>query len=229
MLVKSASPSYQQHQPSRAHCDIGFICSFVGFVGLSLISLAGLSSKISLVGLGCFSDWLACTRKKMWWWIASFGYSDHNDVFKYCLATAILAATAETIPPRCMQAAHGVATMSSATKIRNAAIHFYCKHYAHLFVRESLLCDVLLHIGRLDSVFGNALQNATQLFFNRIPQMTKYCVMRECENIHSWVSLSGDLVFSHQQGIYGFEFPKRFLEIFSRDLTSFLLFSILII
>jgi hypothetical protein len=25
-----------------------------------------------------------------------------------------------------------------------------------------------------------------------------------CENIHSWISLSGDLVFSHQQGIYGF-------------------------
>jgi hypothetical protein len=47
-----------------------------------------------------------------------------------------------------------------------------------------------------------------------------------CENIHSWISLSGDLVFGHQQGIYGFKFPKRFLEISSRDLT---LFSILII
>jgi hypothetical protein len=58
------------------------------------------------------------------------------------------------------------------------------------------------------------------------PQMTKYSVMRECENIHSWISLSGDLVFSHQQGIYGFKFPKRFLKISSRDLT---LFSILII
>jgi hypothetical protein len=56
----------------------------------------------------------------MWWWIASFGYSDHNDVFKYCLAAAILAAAAETIPQQCMQAAHRVATMSSATKIRNA-------------------------------------------------------------------------------------------------------------
>ncbi len=48
----------------------------------------------------------------------------------------------------------------------------------------------------------------------------------ECENIHSWISLSDDLVFSHQQGIYGFEFLKRFLEISSRDLT---LLSILII
>ncbi len=56
--------------------------------------------------------------------------------------------------------------------------------------------------------------------------MTKYCIMRECDNIHSWISLSGDLTFSQQDGIHGFEFPKRFLEISSRDLT---LFSILII
>ncbi len=93
-------------------------------------------------------------------------------------------------------------------------------------MRESLLCDVLLHIGRLASVFGNALQNATQLFFDRILQMTKNCIMRECENIHSWISLSGDLVFSHQQGIYSFDFPKKFLDISSKDLT---LLSILIV
>jgi hypothetical protein len=51
-------------------------------------------------------------------------------------------------------------------------------------------------------------------------------VIGPCENIHSWISLSGDLVFSHQQGIYSFKFPKRFLEISFRDLT---LLSILII
>jgi hypothetical protein len=99
----------------------------------------------------------------MWWWIAYFGYSDHNDVFKYCLATAILAAAAERIPPQCMQAAHGVATMSSTTKISNTAINFYCEYYDHLFMRESLLCDVLLHIAGLNSVFGKGIQNAAQL------------------------------------------------------------------
>jgi hypothetical protein len=31
-----------------------------------------------------------------------------------------------------------------------------------------------------------------------------------CDNFHSWISLSGDLVFSHQQGIHGSKFPKRF-------------------
>jgi hypothetical protein len=97
-----------------------------------------------------------------------------------------------------MQAAHGFATVSSNTKITNAAIWYYCTA-SHLFVRESLLSQhVLLLAGGLYSVFWNALQNATQLFFDRIPQMTKYCIMRECENIHSWISLSGDLVFSHQ-------------------------------
>ena len=57
--------------------------------------------------------------------------------------------------------------------------------------------------------------------------MTKYCVMRECDNIHSWISLSGDFAFSHQDGIYGFKFPERFYEIPSNDLTLFSLFSIL--
>jgi hypothetical protein len=30
-----------------------------------------------------------------------------------------------------------------------------------------------------------------------------------CENIHSWISLVGDLEFSHQGGIYDFKFPKK--------------------
>jgi hypothetical protein len=146
-------------------------------------------------------------------------------VFKYHLATAILAAAAETIPPWRMQAAHGVATMSSATKISNAAIHFYCKYYAHLFMRESWLWHVFLP--RLDSSFyDDALQNAKELFYISLPLMMKYCVMRECENILHGYLYAGDLLFVILKGIYGFKFPKRFLEISSRDLT---LFSILII
>jgi hypothetical protein len=145
---------------------VGFIgLDFVGFTSLGLISLIGLLGYISLVSLGGFSGidgcslvklishisffsfigfngWLAHARKKMWWWIGSFGYSNHYDVFSYRLAAAIQIAAAERIPQQRMQAAHGVATMSSATKISNAAIHFHCEYYAHLFVRESMLCDV---------------------------------------------------------------------------------------
>jgi hypothetical protein len=95
-----------------------------------------------------------------------------------------------------------------------------------LFQRESWLwCvrRVFSSLAGLDSVFGNALQNATQLFFDRILQMTKYCIMRECENIlHGYLYIF-DLAFVILKGINGFKFSKRFLEISSRDLTSFLL------
>jgi hypothetical protein len=47
--------------------------------------------------------------------------------------------------------------------------------------------------------------------------------MRECENILCGYVYDGDLVFVILKGIYGFKFPKRFLEISSRDLTSSLL------
>jgi hypothetical protein len=135
-------------------------------------------------------------------------------VLQDCFAAVILAAAART---------NGAAMTSSATKITKAAIWYYCTT-SHWFVRESWLCYVLLPTGRLDSsFFRDALQNAKRLFSLRLPQMTKHCVMRECDNIHFWISLSGDLVFVILKGISIFKFPKRFLEISSKDLTSFLL------
>ena len=77
---------------------------------------------------------------------------------------------------------------------------------------------------RPDSHFGDAMQDAKQLFFSRLPQMTKYFVMRKCENIPTWVSLSGDLAFSHQDGIYGLNSPKGFLEISFSDLDRLLFY-----
>jgi hypothetical protein len=53
--------------------------------------------------------------------------------------------------------------------------------------------------------------------------MTKYCVVRECENILHGFLYAFDLAFVILKAIYGFKFPKRFLEISSRDLTFFLL------
>jgi hypothetical protein len=50
-----------------------------------------------------------------------------------------------------------------------------------------------------------------------------YCIMRECENILHGYLYGGDLSFVILKRIYGFKFRKRFLEIFSRDLSSFLL------
>jgi hypothetical protein len=58
------------------------------------------------------------------------------------------------------------------------------------FVREGWLWCVrrLCSLARLDSdfFFRHALQYAKQLFYSRIPQMTKYFVMRECEDIPTW-------------------------------------------
>ncbi len=41
-----------------------------------------------------------------------------------------------------------------------------------------------------------------------------------CENMSNGYFYDGDLVFVILKGIYGFKFPKRFLEISSRDLPS---------
>jgi len=49
----------------------------------------------------------------------------------------------------------------------------------------------------VDSYKSDVLQLAEQIFSLSLPQIMKYCVMRECENIHSWISLVGDLAFSH--------------------------------
>ncbi len=80
-----------------------------------------------------------------------------------------------------------------------------------------------------ESYNGDVLQLAKQLFSLRLLQMTKYCVMRECYNILSGYLSVVTTVFSQQDGMYGFKFPKRFLEIYSRDLNLFSLFSIIII
>jgi hypothetical protein len=75
-----------------------------------------------------------------------------------------------------------------------------------LFGRESWLwCvrRVFSSLAGLNSVFGNTLQNITQLCFDRIPQINKYFVMRECEHI-------SDTSISSQEGISIFKFPERF-------------------
>jgi hypothetical protein len=141
---------------------IGFI-SLLGHIGLvghighnSLASIIS-PSLVSLVGLSLF-------------W--PFNLATHRVAIKLPSITGITKVI--------KQAAHGVATVSSATKITNAAIWYYCTA-SHLFVRESWLWHVLC---RLDSFFfGDTLQNTKQVFSVRLLQMTKYCIMRECENI----------------------------------------------
>jgi len=51
--------------------------------------------------------------------------------------------------------------------------------------------------------------------------MTKFFVMRECDNILSGYLCAVTTVLSHQDGIYGFKFPKRFFEISSQEISLF--------
>jgi hypothetical protein len=77
--------------------------------------------------------------------------------------------------------------------------------------------------------FGVELQNGIQIFYNRIPQMAKYFVMRECENIPTRISLCCDLAFAHKKEFPIFKFLDRFLEISFRDITILTLLTTLII
>jgi hypothetical protein len=117
----------------------------------------------------------------------------------------------------------------SASEIVNATTAYYAASLLHVctFVREKMCWWLALAKKKMwlwiasfgKSYNGDMLQLAEQLFSLSLQQMTKYCVMRECENIHSWISLVGDLAFSHQGGMYGFKFPKGFLGISSSDLS----------
>jgi hypothetical protein len=72
-----------------------------------------------------------------------------------------------------------------------------------------------------NSYYGDALKYAKQILSGRLLQMTKFCVMRECDNILRGYLYVFDLAFSYHDGIYRFKFPSRFWGIFCRDLTSF--------
>jgi hypothetical protein len=174
---------------------------------LALSASSVLTATSILLALVASVVGLLVQENKMW-------NSDNNYALQNHFTEAILAAAART---------NRVVMTSSATKITNAAIWYYCGA-SHWFVRKSWLCYVLLPTGRLDSsFFRDTLQSAKHLFSLRLLQMTKYCIMRECENILCRYLYDGDLVFVILKGNSIFKFPKGFLEISSRDLTSFLL------
>jgi hypothetical protein len=106
-----------------------------------------------------------------------------------------------------------------AFSLGNVCIEFEIKTKlspCYSFARESWLwCvrRVFSSLAGLDSVYGDTLQNAKQLFFDRIPQMNKYFIMRKCEHI-------ADTSISSQEGVSIFKFPERFLEISCRDLIG---------
>jgi hypothetical protein len=90
--------------------------------------------------------------------------------------------------------------------------------------RNELIKLILVAIGRIELIIEFILARvcsfgSASFFIWPSLQMTKYCVMRECENILNGYIYVCDYIFSHQDGIYGFKFPSRFLGISRRDLT----------
>jgi hypothetical protein len=76
--------------------------------------------------------------------------------------------------------------------------------------RLVVVCEESLAGLDSDFFFGLALQNGKQMFFNRILQMTKYFLMRECKNIPTGKSLCCDSAFAHKKEFSIFKFPERF-------------------
>jgi hypothetical protein len=129
---------------------------------------------------------------------------------------------AKTISRRLKQAAAlGVATLqSSATKIVNVAFYYFASSSLHVYslVREKMLWWLALAKKKMwrwiasfgESYHDDVLQLAKQLFSVRLPLMTKFFVMRECDNILSGYLSEVTTVFSQQDGIYCFKFLTRF-------------------
>jgi hypothetical protein len=206
--------------------------SFVGQISLVSLSgisgISGISSRISHNGLiGLIGISLVSL-------VDLVGLSGINDLVSFNSLVAAIIAAAEFFVAMATQPAtaktHRVAIkLVSATKITSAAIWYYCTALLvllSLIWRESgLWCEwrVFSSLAGLNSDFENALQNAKQLFHISLPQMTKYCIMRECDNILHGFLYVFDLAFVILKGIYSCKFSKRFLGISSRDLALFTL------
>jgi hypothetical protein len=130
-----------------------------------------------------------------------------------CSIFAAIIVSATTLSVVARNQAHRVAKQSSATKITNVAIYYHCAAsllHAYLLVREMCWWLTLakkkmwLWIASFgDPYNGDVLQYTKQLFLTRLPQMTKYFVVKECEHI-------GHTSIWSQEGICIFKYPKGF-------------------
>ncbi len=113
----------------------------------------------------------------------------------------------------------------------DVAIYYFASSslYVCLLVREKMCWWLALARKKMwrwiaslgESYHNDVLQFAKQLFSVRLLLMTKFFVMRECDNILSGYLCAVTTVISQQDGIYGFKFPTRFWEISSSEISLF--------
>ena len=114
-----------------------------------------------------------------------------------------------------MQSVHGPSvyrTVPSARYKPHQSLHVYSlvrdKMLWWLALARKMMWWCIASFG--DSYHGDVLQFTKQLFSVRLPLMTKFFVMRECDNILSGYLCAVTTVFSQQDGIYGFKILTRF-------------------
>jgi hypothetical protein len=220
-----------------------------GFIGLCIVSIVGHIGHISLVGLGDFSGNSGLVGQISL--VSPIGLigligliSLGNLGITSLVGSSALSArqfigligfviAAKTISWRLKQAAAlRVATLqSSATEIVDVAFYYFASSSLHvcLLVREKMCWWLALARKKMwqwiasfgKSYHGDVLQFGKQLFYVRLLLMTKLFVMRECDNILSGYLCAVTPLFSQQDGIYGFKFPKGFLEISSQEISLF--------
>ena len=195
--------------------NFGFV-RFVGFVGfIGFVDFVGFFRFVGFVGFGSFIGFSGFVRFVSLGLIVSvrfagfIGFVGFVSFVGFSLIVSVGTAAATKISWRRKHAAaRGVATTrTSATGIADAAIMLAASSSRfYLIAREKMMfCLLALYRKNMwwwicsfgNSYYGDALQYSKQIFSGRLPQMTKYCVMRECENILRGYLCVFDLVFSH--------------------------------
>jgi hypothetical protein len=203
---------------------IGFI-GFIDFIGV--VGLVGLNGLIRIVGLSCLNDLIGLV-----------GFADHVGIVGVILLVdfigiGLIGLVGLGLIGRfigligfvgfvgvSLNCFIGFSIITISLCLARIDFEIGTKHSQRfLLVRESwlwgvrrVIFDSLISLWP-DFCFEKALQNAKQLFFIRLQQMTKYFVMRECENIPRWISLCCDSAFAYKKEFSIFKFSGGFSEI----------------
>ncbi len=182
----------------------------IGLVGFGIIGYIGLVGLISLVGLGLIS---LVGHIGL---IGLVGLVNLGGISLISLMDLISGHISHGLGLVGLIGLNGHIGLNSHNDVVGLINSMEFEIPCYSFVREGWLWCVrrLCSLARLDSnfFFRHALNYAKQLFYSRIPQMTKYFVMRECEDTYT-ESLCCDSAFAHKKEFSIFQFPKRFSEI----------------
>jgi hypothetical protein len=202
--------------------DLGLV-SLVGLIGhISLVGLGGFSgisglvgqiSLVSLIGLIGLIGLISLGKLGITSLIGSLALSARRliGLLSFTIRSLATIAAAAILSVAVASQAAEASILTRATKIANVAFYYFASSSLHvcLLVREKMCWWLALAKKKMwrwitsfgDSYHGDVLQFAKQLFSIRLPLMTKFFIMRECENILRGYLCAVTTVFSQQDGI----------------------------